>query len=103
MEKVSEKATSYFFSLAMAQAEYDLAKENMVSSDTLYRIGEQRYKIAAISQADLLTLKLDRVNAENSLKNKAIDLKRAMFALASFLNLDKNTQIELELPCTIRV
>ena len=98
VEKVSEKATSYFFSLAMAQAEYDLAKENMASSDTLYRIGEQRYKIAAISQADLLTLKLDRVNAENSLKNKAIDLKRAMFTLASFLNLDKNTKIKLELP-----
>ena len=98
VEKVSEKATSYFFALAMAQAEYDLAKENMASSDTLYRIGEQRHKIAAISQADLLTLKLDRVNAENALKNKAIDLKRAMFSLASFLNLDKNTQIKLELP-----
>ena len=98
VEKVSETAISYFFSLAMAQAEYDLAKENMVSSDTLYRIGEQRYKIASISQADLLTLKLDRVNAQNTLKNKSIDLKRAMFSLASFLNLDKNTQIDLRLP-----
>lgn len=43
----------------MAQAEYNLAKENSVSSDRLYRIGVQRHKIAAISQADLLTLKLD--------------------------------------------
>lgn len=97
-EQVSEQATSYFFALAMAQAEYNLAKENMTSSDTLYRVGEQRYKIAAISQADLLTLKLDKVNAQNTLKNKAIDLKRAMFSLASFLSLDKNMQIELELP-----
>ena len=94
VEKVSETATSYFFSLAMAQAEYNLAKENLASTDTLYRIGQQRHRIAAISQADLLTLKLDRVNAQN----KASDLKRAMFSLASFLNLDKNTQIELELP-----
>ena len=96
--KVSETATSYFFSLAMAQAEYNLAKENLASTDTLYRIGQQRHRIAAISQADLLTLKLDRVNAQNTLQNKASDLKRAMFSLASFLNLDKNTQIELELP-----
>ena len=95
VEKVS---TSYFFSLAMAQAEYNLAKENLASTDTLYRIGQQRHRIAAISQADLLTLKLDRVNAQNTLQNKASDLKRAMFSLASFLNLDKNTQIELELP-----
>jgi len=98
VEKVSETATNYFFSLAMAQAEYNLAKENLASTDTLYRIGQQRHRIAAISQADLLTLKLDRVNAQNTLQNKASDLKRAMFSLASFLNLDKNTQIELELP-----
>lgn len=84
VEKVSETATSYFFSLAMAQAEYNLAKENLASTDTLYRIGQQRHRIAAISQADLLTLKLDRVNAQNTLQNKASDLKRAMFSLASF-------------------
>ena len=68
----------------MAQAEYNLAKENLASTDTLYRIGQQRHRIAAISQADLLTLKLDRVNAQNTLQNKASDLKRAMFSLASF-------------------
>lgn len=102
VEAVSEKATSYFFSLAMAQAEYDLAKENVVSSDTLYRIGMQRLKIAAISKADLLTLKLDLVNARNTLQNKASALKRAMFSLASFLNLDKNTIIELDLPARPR-
>ena len=101
VEKVSETATNYFFSLAMAQAEYNLAKENLASTDTLYRIGQQRHRIAAISQADLLTLKLDRVNAQNTLQNKASDLKRAMFSLASFLNLDKNTQIKLELPYRI--
>ena len=84
--------------LAMAQAEYKLAKENLASTDTLYRIGQQRHRIAAISQADLLTLKLDKVNAQNTLQNRASALKRAMFSLASFLNLDKNTQIELELP-----
>ena len=98
VEKVSETATNYFFSLAMAQAEYNLAKDNLASTDTLYRIGQQCHRIAAISQADLLTLKLDRVSAQNTLRNKASDLKRAMFSLASFLNLDKNTQIELQLP-----
>lgn len=102
VEAVSERATSYFFNLAMAQAEYDLAKENVVSSDTLYSIGMQRLKIAAISKADLLTLKLDLVNARNTLQNKESALKRAMFSLASFLNIEKNTVIELELPARPR-
>ncbi len=97
-EQVSEQATNHFFALAMAQAEYDLAKENIASSDTLYRIGMQKLKIAAISRADLLTLKLDVVNARNTLQNASSALKRAMFSLASFLNLEKNTEIRLTLP-----
>lgn len=97
-EQVSQQATSYFFALAMAQAEFDLAKENIASSDTLYRIGLQRHKIAAISQADLLTLKLEVVNSKNSFENARSSLKRAMFSLASYLNFDKNTDIKLQLP-----
>ncbi|NDV66553.1 TolC family protein [Bacteroides sp. 224] len=101
-EKVSEQATTYFFALAMAQAEYKLAQDNVLSSDTLYRLGLQRHKIAAISQADLLTLKLGHVNARNTLQNAAISLKRAMFSLASYLDLDKHTEIELDIPARPR-
>ena len=97
-EAISEQATSYFFILAMAQAEYDLAKDNVASTDTLYQTGLQRHKIASISQADLLTLKLDAVNARNAFQNADNALNRAMFRLASFLNLDKNTEIRLRLP-----
>ena len=98
MERLSEQATTYFFALAMAQAEYDLAKENVASTDTLYRTGQERLKIASISRADLLTLKLDAVNARKTLQNAEISLKRAMFSLASYLNFDKNTEIHLRLP-----
>ncbi|MDR0661521.1 MAG: TolC family protein [Prevotellaceae bacterium] len=97
-ESISEEATEYFFDLATAQAEYDMAKENIVSTDSLYRIGEERFKIMSIPQSDLMTLRLDALNARNSLKTAEIDLKRAMFALASFLNLEENVQIRLKLP-----
>ena len=68
----------------------------------MYAIGEQRQKIAAISQADLLTLKLDKVNARNTLRNAEITRKRAMSALATFLNLDRNSYIEIDLPARPR-
>ena len=98
LENVSEEATSHFFDLAMAQAEYDLALDNVASTDTLYRTGLQRHKIASITQADLMTLKLDAINAKNTLQNTRNKLKRAMFTLASYLNFDKNTEIRLRLP-----
>ena len=98
MEEISEQATSYFFALAMAQMEHDMAKEQLATADTLYRIGEERLKIASISKADLLTLRLEAVNARNSFENAEINLKRSMFRLASYLNFDKNTPIVLRLP-----
>jgi outer membrane protein TolC len=97
-EEISELTIQYFFTLAMAQIEYDMAVSNVASSDTLFRIGQERQKIASISNADLLTLKLDVVNARNTLKNAEITLKRAMFNFTSFLNIDKQTAVKLELP-----
>ncbi|MDR1562924.1 MAG: TolC family protein [Dysgonamonadaceae bacterium] len=97
-ENISVTSIEYFFNLAMAQSEYDMAVDNLASADTLYQMGEERKKIAAISQADLLTLKLDIINSRNTLKNAEISLKRAMTAFVSFLNLNKGTQIRLALP-----
>lgn len=99
-ESISEIVIGYFFELAMGQTEYDMAIDNVNTSDSLYIIGTERLKIAAISQADLLTLKLDALNAKNTLKNVEINLKRAMFNFVSFLNLPKDTKIRLKLPVT---
>jgi outer membrane protein TolC len=98
MESVSENAVSLFFNLALAQAEDKLAHENLASADTLYAMGERKFKIASISQAELLTLKLDLVNAKNSVENSRISLNRANAALASFLGMDRDTHLEVELP-----
>jgi outer membrane protein TolC len=98
LEETAETAAGHFFNVAMAQAEYELAVEAKANAERMYQIGEERHKIAAIGQHDLLTLRLDRVNAQNSLQTAEMQLNRAMSALASFLNLDKNTKIEVRLP-----
>lgn len=97
-EEISESVIQYFFALATAQKEYEMALDNRISSDTLYKIGLEKQQIASISQADLLTLKLDAVNAVNTLKNAESALQRAMFQFVSFLNLDKNTQVKIVNP-----
>ena len=98
METISGEVVELFFNLALAQTEYKLAIENVTSCDTLYAIGKRRFNIAAISQDELLTLKLDKVNAENSLENAKISVKKGIFALASYLGVDKNTEIEVLIP-----
>jgi outer membrane protein TolC len=98
IEEIAETAAEYFFALAMAQVEFDLAKTNLASSDTLYQMGIERQEIASISQADLLTLKLDVVNARNTFQNAEISLKKAMFSYVTYLNMDKKTTVRLILP-----
>ena len=97
-EEISLTVIEYFFNLAMTQMEYELTKANVISSDSLFAIGSERQKIAAISQSDLLTLKLDALNAKNTLRGAEVNLKRAVFNFVSFLNLPKDTEIKLNLP-----
>ncbi|WP_455634776.1 TolC family protein [Parabacteroides sp.] len=97
-EQVSEEATSYFFALAMAQAEYDLAVKNKNSADTLFAIGKQKFEITSITVDELYTLELEKVNADNTLRNANLALKRAMYSLVTYLNLPEETELRLLLP-----
>ncbi|PRD46106.1 TolC family protein [Sphingobacterium haloxyli] len=97
-EEIAEAVIELFFGLAMAQAEFEMARDNVNSSDTLFLMGQERLKIAAISQADMLTLKLDAVNARNTLKNSEIELQRATFSLSNYLNMDKREELAVVLP-----
>jgi len=97
-EEISELTIQHFFALAIAQLEHDMAQTNLESAEMLYNMGQQRQEIAAISQSDLLTLRLEAVNARNALRTSSSNLRRAMFNLASFLNIDTHTEIQLLLP-----
>ena len=97
-ERIAEQATSYFFALAMAQADYDLAVKNKLAADTLYAIGRRKFEITSITNDELYTLELEKVNAYNTLRSAELELKRAMFSLVTYLNLDPDTELRLRLP-----
>jgi len=97
-EGIAGTAAGFFFNLASAQAEYDMATENLSSADSLYMAGKERSRISSISQADLLTLELDLINAENTLENASIQLRRSMNDFIVFFGLDKNSKVKLILP-----
>lgn len=98
MEGIAEQTSDYFFNLAAYQTLYSLAKQNVANSDTLYKIGVERYKIGTISQSELLTLKLDLINAQNNIGNAELNLKKSTFNLAAFLHFDNHVNIYLNVP-----
>ena len=97
-ENIAYVAVNYFFALAQAQSQYRNAVEQAAQSDSLLVMGERRYKIASTTKSDLMSLKLDVVNARNAIITAEVQMKRATLDLTSFLGIDSDTQIDLELP-----
>jgi len=48
-EDIAGIAAGHFFNLASAQAEYDMAVEDVFSTDSLYIAGKERSRISTIS------------------------------------------------------
>jgi len=88
-EETAGAAIQKFFNLAIAQAGYKMALENVESADTLYTAGKEKNQLGNISQADLLTLELDLINANNTLENAVTQLEQATSAFLSFFDLEK--------------
>jgi len=88
IEEITERAVAYFFDYAIACKEYEMAIENMLSADSLYRSGLERDRISAISPADIDILNIDCLNTKNSVKTAHTNLIKTRRVLAIFLKLD---------------
>ena len=95
MELVASQATSVFFNLVSAQTELEISKLNMAATDTLYTYGLGRYNIGTITENELLQLELNKLNQETSIISSQTSFDDAVDQLRNFLNLDKDTQIEV--------
>ena len=98
MELVAAHACQYFFSLVEAQTNLEMAKLNYASADTLYQMALGRYKIGTINENDMLQLEINRLNEETACMDAEIQVMERTQILASYLGMDKNTTIELQLP-----
>lgn len=97
-EAISLQTVTYFFNLLAAQIELNMATVNLANADTLYGIGQKRFEIATLSQAELLTLKVAALTARNDLASANKQLQSARFAFYSFLKLNTGLEVTLTLP-----
>jgi len=98
MERVSQQSVRYFFDLALAQINLEVALKNMANSDTLYQIATGRYQLGTIAENELLQMELSRLNSETSLNEATIDLELRKSRLRSFLGFNERVSLELILP-----
>jgi outer membrane protein TolC len=101
LEQVSLRAVDYFFSLALAQVNLQIAELNYANNDTLFQIAKGRYNIGTIAENELLQLELAFLTSSTDLNEAGIQLEIARFRLRSFLGYNENVNIELIIPSEI--
>ena len=98
IEGVHASAVQYFFSLALAQINKQIAVMNLSNADTLYRIAKGRYNLGTIAEDELLQMQLSYLNSETDSKTADMNLADREIRLRSFLGYNNNVRIELILP-----
>ncbi len=102
MERVSQRAVGYFFDLALAQINLEIAKKNFANTDTLYQIALGRYQLGTIAENELLQMELSSLNAGAAINEANIDLALRRSRLRSFLGFNDRINLELILPVRYR-
>lgn len=101
LEVISATACRHFFSLASAQAELEMARQNYASADTLYRMAQGRYRAGTITENEMLQLEINRLNEETNVMDAEISLKEVAQSVRSFLGLDQATELSLVVPDSV--
>ncbi len=103
MEQVSRQAVRYFFDLALAQINLEIARKNLANNDTLFQIAKGRYQLGTIAENELLNMELSYLNAGTAINEATIDLELRKSRLRVFLGFNERVSLELILPREIPV
>ena len=95
MELIASNACVYFFSLASAQVNAEIAEFNYANADTLYRYAQGRYNIGTITENEMLQLEISKLSAETGRINAKFSVEDQMQSLRSFLALQDNIDIRV--------
>ncbi len=98
MEEMNISTVEYFFAMARAQIQKDMALSNYENSERLVEVAEQRFQLGTVTREELLDLKLSKNNAKITMQEADVNLREARENLLNFLFLPMDTKIQIELP-----
>ncbi len=101
IENVHLTAVQYFFALALAQINKEIAETNMSNADTLYQIARGRYNLGTIAEDELLQMELSYLNAGTAINESDMNLRDRELKLRSFLGFNQTVRLELLIPAEI--
>lgn len=101
LEFVSREAVEYYFNYLNAQINYQIAKSNLSSNDTIYKIESGRYNIGTTSKDKLLQVELQLLRSKQDVVQAQLDLQTSSQKLQAYLGITIGDTLILTLPTAI--
>ncbi len=95
MELVASRASTYFFMLAVAQTNLNIARQNYAVSDTLHRYALRRYERGSITENEMLQLEVSKLSEETNRLNAEAEVEDAMLMLRSYLGIKEEVTLSV--------
>lgn len=98
LEEASLNAIRLYFNLLQAQVNLQVAEQNRINTDTLFKIAQGRYNLGKIAENELLSLELSLMNAQQQVLRAQLDVRAGTLSLKAALGLTDTDEIILEEP-----
>jgi len=98
MEQISFTASGYFFDLLLAQVNLQVAETNLLNTQNIQRIANEKLNLGKISKNEILQLQLEQLKARKAVGMAKRDMQIATLNLRSYTGLASTDRIVLELP-----
>jgi len=98
MEGINIRVTSIYFDYLLAQANLDIANNNLNNTKEIFSIEEKRYLMGSTHEEKLLQVELQVLQARQDLAQAQLDVDRAGLALKSFVGLNEASTLVLLTP-----
>ena len=101
IEGIAYNATLRFFNYLQIQTNFNLAQSALKNSNDNLRIAKAKQKLGQISENDFSRIELSVLTAQKALNTADMQLKNSDFELKSYVGIDQNQPIELQIPLNI--
>lgn len=98
MEEVAHTTIQYYFDLLLGQINLEIATQNLQNTEKMYAVSEAKRTIGQISEAELMQMQVNLLNARSSHIDAAASFDARMFQLRSFLGFDETVVLTPEIP-----
>lgn len=98
MEEIAQNTVDFFFTLLIAQTNFQIAQTNLINTDTVYQITLEREKLGKASRNDVLQLRLETLKAKKAVATAQQDVAQARQQMAAYVGRPISSDLLLELP-----